>query len=135
MSIPLFDPKELKTSVAELGETLSEILKGEAENFILRNQADAALLGKEAVEAILFVQVFAPTPVMILPSDASPAVIAAAEEILTKRSRSLQLVAQAQKENNAVVARVQKNAVRTATQITSVIVALGIKALLTGGQK
>ena len=102
----------------EIGSQLESLLREEATRFVQNNAVDVAALGEETVRAILAqpaIDQVAAIPV--LGPDASLDARVYLEEILAQRSRVLQLVAKAEREDAERVARIRKNGLMTVQKI------------------
>jgi hypothetical protein len=111
------------------------MLIAEAEAFVKDNAADAAKLGEDVVRAVLFEQAALDLPAIPeLPATATMEQRAEVEAMLAARSRSLQLVAKAFKEDAARVAALRAKAIGVAGKIASAsitaVAGIAVRSLL-----
>jgi F0F1-type ATP synthase assembly protein I len=120
---------------AELAYELTNLLAVSAREFVKENQQQALKLGSETVRAILFSTVYERAPALPpLGRDATLKQRAERAKICAARDRVFQLVAAAERENAAATKALQGKAVDTAlkisSQIASILLGVGIKAML-----
>jgi len=118
-----------------LGVQLQGMLQESAAKFIKQNIDDAGVLGEDLVRAIFAQQFIATMPALMqIPEGASIELRLAAEEIMTQRSEVAQLIAKAERENSARIARVRGNAStfvgNLAKSVFTIVGGFAAKALL-----
>ncbi len=114
---------------------MESLLVAEAAKFIKNNAADVAELGEEVVLAIFRQSVVAVLPpIPKLADDASLGARAELEAILSARTRNMQLIAKAERENTARVQRVRGNvaivAGTVAKSVLSVVAGFAVRTVL-----
>jgi hypothetical protein len=132
-AIPLFNPDALKVNIDDLAKQLEALLIKASTDYIRDNQDDGLALGEETIKAIIFKGAvkFIDIPVD-LPLTMSLDDRAVLEDLLSKRDLAFSLVAKAQRENSARVARVWANTQKTTLSITTGVLVLVLKAFLGG---
>lgn len=105
-------PKPAKKDPAELlGSQLQSMMQDAASKFVKDNATDVAKLGEDVVRAIFAQQFMATMPaIMKLPENASVEMRIALEENNAIRTEIFQVIAKAEREDAARVARVRGNA-------------------------
>jgi len=121
--------KPTKKKKEDLGgiylNAFEDMLIKEGAGFIKNNAPDVEALGEDVVLAILAQQVEATIPTIIkLTTDASMAMIAESSSVNASRDRGFQLVAKAERENAARVARIRGNASVVAAGIARNVIGL-----------
>jgi NAD-dependent DNA ligase len=98
-------------SVDVLGSTLQTLMQDAAAKFVKDNATDVAKLGEDVVRAIFAQQFMATMPALLkLPDNATVEMRLESEENNAVRTEIAQVIAKAERENAASVARVRGNA-------------------------
>lgn len=132
VQLPLLDANLLAENMKALGPDILAALQAAAEAFVNDNRQDALAVGDENAKAIMLNVTYVTLPIAPLSADASVKQIADHEAVLVKRDQLLQLISQAQKENNEHQRRLYAAAGKAASSVVIGILGMTLKALLGG---
>jgi hypothetical protein len=118
-----------------VGKDLLKALQISAEAFVRTNMPIAVNLTEDEVKGLLYAAVISSPELPVVPANADAEMLAMAAYICKVRAQGFALMSEAQKQKNASIALLEKNAKEFAVNLGGVLLNVAFGALATGVTK